>query len=337
MKIIPKTYKLFTPYFINKPVREDTIRCKNEEKILNEEDYEMILENNYTIKYLNDLKKKHSIIGGKTKGELIYLIYNILRIRCGILKIKKCYRRYLLYKYKKLLNGQEYRNTEDFETLESLKNLIKLNIVSLSDDESKCFYGFHIKSFKKLLKKYKKKAFNPYTRKLINDDEEERINKILRLNKILNIPSDNLLEEEEVINSSNKLRFNIIDVVHELNNLGNYVESSWLEKLTKAQLVKFFFELKDIWEYRANLSSNVKFQIYKFGNPFYDINLNMIRGYTEDKLKFILINLIRRFISSDEETVGALGAFYILGTLTLVEMDARNALPWLYQSFYYAN
>ena len=29
----------------------------------------------------------------------------------------------------------------------------------------------------------------------------------------------------------------------------------------------------------------------------------------------------------------SLGAYYILGALTLVNIDASNSLPWLYQSF----
>ena len=46
---------------------------------------------------------------------------------------------------------------------------------------------------------------------------------------------------------------------------------------------------------------------------------------------------MRRLISSEDNNVASLGAFYILGTLTLIEENSRNAMPWLYQSFYYTN
>ena len=93
----------------------------------------------------------------------------------------------MLSKYKKLLGNRNYTNLEDFETLEPLKNLINLNIISLvdsCDENNNNIYGFYIKSYKKLLLKYKKKAFNPYTRKVLDESENERINSIIKINKL---------------------------------------------------------------------------------------------------------------------------------------------------------
>ncbi|GAG15474.1 unnamed protein product, partial [marine sediment metagenome] len=43
-------------------------------------------------------------------------------------------------------------------------------------------------------------------------------------------------------------------------------------------------------------------------------------------------NLISK---SPDRNNQALGAFYILGSITLVNVDAAIALPWLYESVYY--
>ena len=43
-------------------------------------------------------------------------------------------------------------------------------------------------------------------------------------------------------------------------------------------------------------------------------------------------NLILNGISKDSKS---LGAYYILGALTIVNANAAESLPWLYQSFRY--
>jgi hypothetical protein len=48
------------------------------------------------------------------------------------------------------------------------------------------------------------------------------------------------------------------------------------------------------------------------------------------------LNIFDNIISkSPERTNQSLGAFYILGSLTLVSQNAANALPWLYESVFY--
>jgi hypothetical protein len=336
---IPVRYNKYEKYFIN--IESRVIAEKKQFDMPRIYEYENILNIKYNLKELNLIKKKYQIIGGKNKKEIQYLIYNLLRFQYYIRKIIRTYRLYLLLKYKKLIGSRKYTNLEDFETLEPLKNIINLNILSLVDsideNNNENVYGFHIKSYKKLLLKYKKKAFNPYTRKLIDERENERINSIMKINKLLNIPDDNINNEVIVLTNENKLKFEIHDLIHDINNLGNYADSMWIEKLDKNQIIKYIFELKDIWEYRANLTNQTKFQIYKFGNPFFDIPSNLLVSYSDGKLKKILITLMRRLISSEDNSIASLGAFYILGTLTLIEENSRNAMPWLYQSFYYTN
>ena len=339
MITIPTRYNGYKKHFITVEYR--ILDKKKAFKMPRLEEYENILNLKYTLKELNLIKKKYEIIGGKNKGEVQYLLYNLLRLQYNIGKIIKLYRGYLLHKYKLLLGVRKYTNLEDFETLEPLSNIINLNIITLSENESENDksnnYGFYIKSYKKLITKYKKKAFNPYTRKLLDENESNRINNVIRLNKILNIPDDNINNDVIVLTSENRLKFEIHDLIHEINDLGNYADSCWIEELKKEQMIKYIFELKDIWEYRANLSSQTKFQIYKFGNPFFDVPRNLLTTYSESKLKKLVVTIMKRLISSEDRSISSLGAFYILGTLTLIEENSRNAMPWLYQSFYYTN
>ena len=46
----------------------------------------------------------------------------------------------------------------------------------------------------------------------------------------------------------------ILDIFQYINSLGNYSEPKWFLSLNRMQLYKFFRELSDIWNYRANIS-----------------------------------------------------------------------------------
>jgi len=99
-------------------------------------------------------------------------------------------------------------------------------------------------------------------------------------------------------------------------------------------LIRLVREIRDIFEYRANLSNLVKRQICPpNGNPFHGINIATLvqknRKILQINILYIMENLISKGINSDSK---ALGALYVLAALTLVSHGAATALPWLYQS-----
>ena len=57
---------------------------------------------------------------------------------------------------------------------------------------------------------------------------------------------------------------------------------------------------------------------------------------TEDQLKNRILEILKKLVYdgiSDE--FRSLGAYYILASLTIVNQNAANALPWLYESVSY--
>jgi hypothetical protein len=50
----------------------------------------------------------------------------------------------------------------------------------------------------------------------------------------------------------------------------------------------------------------------------------------------VILEVLERFINNGiDNDSKSLGAYYILGSLTLVNEAAATSLPWLYQSFGY--
>ena len=52
-----------------------------------------------------------------------------------------------------------------------------------------------------------------------------------------------------------------------------------------------------------------------------------------DILRKMILDVLEKFVNSGvDKDSKSLGAYYVLGALTLVNQDAAIALPWLFQS-----
>jgi len=128
----------------------------------------------------------------------------------------------------------------------------------------------------------------------------------------------------------------ITELFIEFDHLGNYTNSSWFSTLDATQYVRLYRCILDIWNYRGQLSYQVKSKICLLGNPFSEITPRTF--FTNDSISYerirngcltIFENLI--YTGIDEEH-RKLGAFHALTALTVVSRDARQAMPWLYES-----
>jgi hypothetical protein len=73
------------------------------------------------------------------------------------------------------------------------------------------------------------------------------------------------------------------------------------------------------------------------GNPFMlnnvGVNMSVVYLLSDSELRTIAVsiisNIVTRGVTREDQ---CLGAFYVLATLTIVNQNARNALPWLYEA-----
>ena len=121
----------------------------------------------------------------------------------------------------------------------------------------------------------------------------------------------------------------------ELDRLGNYTHCNWFVNLSHYDYIRLYRALYGIWNYRAELSLDLKMKICPFYMPFdglfsAPIYQNSIT-YTEIK-QACLIVMENMVYSGIEEEHRQIGGFHVLTGLTLVSNGARNAMPWLYES-----
>ena len=328
------------------------LKNENEELvILTIHNYKKLTENNYNIQELKTIAKFYKLKISGNKKELINRIYVFLFLSYYIIKIQKIFRGRLQRKFNTyfgpaLKKRDICTNDTDFVTMDDLKDLHYGQFYSFKDNDGR-IYGFDIASIYNLI--YNKNTdtiniskiggINPYNRNKIPTFVMIDLKMIIRTSKILKLKI-NLDFDTDIGNVSNAktVEMRALTLFQSIDALGNYSSPEWFLTLNRTQLVKFVRELSDIWNYRAQLSIETKQNICPpIGDPFRNINLSYIMNEPDlVNIKKTILDVLEKFVNNGvDRDSKTLGAYYVLGALTLVNESAASSLPWLFQSVSY--
>ena len=172
----------------------------------------------------------------------------------------------------------------------------------------------------------------------IQEDNDGIVNATMGNNGSINIALP-----QDVLTPQQRFRQHVLGLFQTINALGHYSDPDWFITLTYEQHITFLRELIDIWNYRAELSPQMRRTIYPpYGDPFPQYVLGWVTHQfyvylSPENIININLTVIERFITSAvAEADRCLGSNFILCALTLVSIPAREALPWLYQSVMHA-
>ena len=309
-------------------------------QILKPGEEERLSQRNYNVKQLKEMCRHYKQRLSGNKDELLKRLYNYLRLSKSAIVIQGCIKQYLL---KKLLEAKGPAvikrklcvNDFDFFTMEDVQDIELQQIITYKDADG-FIYGFDVMSLYNLIIKGGDgvNTQNPYNRKPFPQRLFDNFDKITRLTKyffedcVVTIAPPPPVDERKV------LELKLISLFQDINELGNYSDHNWLWSLNRISLVRFIREAIDIWQYRANLSNNVRCSICPpHGNPFVDVPYHSLPSLDTIRLLKAAESMIRHFVTRAHRTEDrALGAQYVLCALTLVSEDAAMAMPWLYQS-----
>lgn len=121
----------------------------------------------------------------------------------------------------------------------------------------------------------------------------------------------------------------------EIDQLGNYTQSSWFTNLTHNEYGRLYRVLYEIWNYRGQMPRTVRNRICPFHGPFESIFNRPIYpselNYRQLQMACLIVfeNMVYSGIDEDHRK---LGTFHALSGLTMVSIPARTAMPWLYES-----
>lgn len=312
-------------------------------KIINYSEWGLLMEYNFKVVQLKLIAKKYNIKRSGNKKELMYQIINYLRLSFFIIKIQKKWKLHLRKKYNFLkgpaLLNRKCVNENDFYSLHSLKDVDYSQFFSYKDEDG-FVYGFNLKSILNLVKKQRNNLKNPYNRYKIKSEIINNLKNIIKIGKFLNDKIIiNIDFNHGIVNDKKKVELRTINLFSKIDTFGNITNSNWFLELNNYKIIKFLKELFDVWNYRLQIPNDLKREIVPpHGNPFLHINIPHINNSNNNNLtlKSLALNVIDNLINkSNDSNKQSLGAFYVLGSLTLVSKNAADSLPWLYESFSY--
>jgi hypothetical protein len=355
---------------ISNDIEPETAKPTEEETniiIFKPNEYEKLKNTKYSVSELRTLCRYYGVKISGTKNEITTRIYNHLIQSYFIVKIQRIFRQFISSKYRKIcgpgyLHTKDCVNDVDFYTFDRLADINPTELFTYRDTDDK-IYGFHIASIYHLIISSYPTILNPYNRKVIPasiinnlyekliygsllgfrvsiklDDANNDANDANDATDINGGVNTSLVAPSSGLSRERQEELFVVDLFQHINTLGNYSDSEWFNTLQRDELIRFIRNLHDIWYYRANLSQEMKERICPpFGNPFViqqaHVNMNIITLLSESEVRTLCVSVIdkmtRRGLTREDQ---CLGAFYVLATLTIVNQNARNALPWLYEA-----
>ena len=305
--------------------------------------YQELMKHHYNIQHLKRFAKFYKLKISGNKKELLNRIYVFLKLSSYIVKIQKIFRGRLRRKFNDyhgpaFKNRKLCTNSTDFITMEEINELPFEQFFSYKDLDG-FIYGFDIASLYHLIfksNKCMKPVKNPYNRNLIPEPIILNMRAILRMSRIFKVKIN--LEQDDysmVLSNEKTVELRALQLFQNIDDLGNYSDPKWFLSLNRGQIVKLIRELADIWNYRAQLSIEVKRNICApHGEPFRYLNMHYIECEPDlVNVKKSVLEILEKFVYSGiDRDSKTLGAYYVLGALTLVNYSAATALPWLFQS-----
>ena len=316
--------------------------------------YSNILKINYNVSQLKSIAKHYKLNVSGNKEYLRKRLFNFLYYSYNIIIIQKKVR-YIIVKKYILAHGPAFYNRSlcsndiDFCTLDNITEIKYNQFISFKDSNLHT-YGFDIKSLYNLfIKSGNNKnnsninsninsinVHNPFTNMYFSNKILHQLMEYIRLTKLLNIELNLNYDELICLSLHKQLEMKILTLFQRIDSMGHYTNINWFIELDKYGLIMFIRELVDIWNYRANLSQEIKRDIVPpSGNPFNNdhININNLPQYNFIQIKKYSIQIIDLLINKGvNENSCALGSYYVLCALTMVSTDAANSLPWLYEA-----
>lgn len=345
-------------YYLNRPIIasriKDTIKT-GAFTIPSIKEFNNLYTINYKVNELKIIQKHYNIKCSGNKEHLKQYLYNYLFYSYKISIIQKNARLLLIKKYIKFHGPAFYNrsicsNDVDFCTLDTIVSIPYNQFISFKD-ENNHIYGFDIISlytlFKNGLLAMKKNntnitndcyvdVENPFTKQKFNANILKQLIGYINISRILKIIINLEYDELIAVSDSKQVEMKILTLFQKIDSLGNYTNIKWFLELDKKQLIRFVRELMDIWNYRANLTYEVKREIVpQRSDPFYDrtINPNMLGQYNFIQIRKYCATIIDILINSGLNTSScSLGSYYVLCALTTVSKDAAETLPWLYEA-----
>lgn len=225
------------------------------------------------------------------------------------------------------INRDICNNKEDFYTYETINEIDNKYFFSYKDN-NKIVWFFDVRSINKLMDMNQP---NPYTMQDFDLYTRFKVKKIIEYLTNNNISIDFKDEIKEIEKDKKKLlKQKITDVFASIERLGLSVNTSWFTSLNIIQLKKIYGLMEDIWNYRAQLSQELKNQICPPDGRIFNKHPHEIRNTTDkNKMMDYILTDINKFNNAVSDGDKRTGFMYFLISLSKVNPLVLDIHPWM--------
>jgi hypothetical protein len=228
-------------------------------------------------------------------------------------------------------------NVEDCGTLEKLIVIPIEYYIQYQDATDNLWYGFDIRTLESIMAS--NHPVNPYNTKELKSNDKLMANYahkksfLLDSNRKMSHDSPKLTEQQ-------KFSQFVVRVFQKFDELGQYTDTEWFTMLSLEQLKHFYHLANDMFDYRAQLSDEMKRNIVKNGLIFHNFKSTLSK-FRNIHIRILQVEILREMERVVDEGVDRefkiLGMNLILSALVEVSHRASLALPHLVQSTFFTD
>ena len=218
-------------------------------------------------------------------------------------------------------------NDNDFFTFDSIDEISSKYFFSYKDNSGFIWF-FDIRSFNKLIEM---KQDNPYTREPISVDVKLRSKELT--DKLKLSEDDSLVNMKEIHKTKSQIiKQKTIDLFAEIEQNGYSCLVEWFLDLSISRLKSLYRNLEDIWNYRLQLSNEIKCRISPPGGLVFNIPINdVMSNNNKVALEEIIINEVFKFNNAVSPEDKKLGYMYFIIGLGQVSKRCFQSHQWWLQ------
>ena len=256
-------------------------------------------------KYINSINEYHCIDNDK-----------------NIVKIQSLFRG---RNVRNKLNELKCNNDEDFYTYEELKDIPSKYFYSYIDDK-KFRWGFDIRSFDKLISM---NYPNPYTTEPIPQNIISEVKEKIKLLKGESGYED--LTDSIVRERKDAIKQKIVDLFSYIEQSGYTCQIDWFTSLTVRRLKELYRQLEDVWNYRSQLSNQMKRNICPPNAEIFNTPMIEVMNYNcKEDLQELILHEVMKFTNANSDSDRKLGFMYFLIAFGMVSQPCYLAhIEWL--------
>lgn len=180
---------------------------------------------------------------------------------------------------------------------------------------------------------------NRITNEFTNDMEVSSYLNYNPIGNIETIPEQYRQQYQQLVNTRQEpINERINSLFIEIDQLGNYTDQTWFTNLSHIQYAQLYRCFYDIWNFRGQISYEIKNDICPVHGPFDGIFPNSVRhmDLSTTTLKTVCLIVFENLVYSGINVeIRKIGTLIALTALTIISRPARDVMPWLYESIVY--